>query len=52
MVSIAKKDFVVGDWFNGVRIIGASTLVEAIKGYLAYENFCLHKTGTLLTRSA
>jgi len=38
MVSIAKKDFLVSDWFNGARIIGASTLAEAIKGYLRHEN--------------
>tara|TARA_R110000851_G_scaffold171599_1_gene317852 strand:+ start:390 stop:671 length:282 start_codon:yes stop_codon:yes gene_type:complete len=41
MVSVAKKDFVVGDWFNGVRIIGASTLVEAIKEHLACKNLVL-----------
>lgn len=38
MVSVLKKDFVVGDWFNGVRIISASTLPEAIKEYLACES--------------
>lgn len=38
MVSIAKKDFLVSDWLNGARIISASTLTEAIKGYLRDEN--------------
>jgi hypothetical protein len=38
MVSVSKKEFVVGDWFNGVRIISASTLPEAIKEYLACES--------------
>ncbi|MBY6192584.1 hypothetical protein KUV78_02140 [Marinobacter hydrocarbonoclasticus] len=38
MASVGKKDFVVGDWFNGVRIIRASTLLEAIIEYLANEN--------------
>lgn len=38
MASVGKKDFVVGDWFNGVRIIGASTLLEAIKKYLDNQN--------------
>jgi len=41
MVSIAKKDFIVGDWINGVSIIGATNLIEAIKGYLAHENILL-----------
>ena len=37
MVSIANKSFVVGDWFNGIRIIEAGSLVEAIRGYLEHQ---------------
>lgn len=38
MASFGKNDFLVGDWFNGVRIIEASTLSEAIKEYLDNKN--------------
>ena len=38
MISVATKSFVVGDWFNGIRIIEAGSLVEAIKGYLAHQD--------------
>ena len=41
MVSIANKVFLVGDWFNGVQIIEASSLVEAIKRYLAHPDVVL-----------
>lgn len=37
MIFVANKSLVIGDWFNGIRIIEAGSLVEAIKGYLAYQ---------------
>lgn len=37
MISVANKSFVVGDWLNGIRIIEAGSLVEAIRAYLAHQ---------------